>query len=465
VSRATLSEIPGRRVAGPERGKNLPMSCRLPTALIVALLSSGSVSWAQGASLQAGPTPPPIQTERSIEDLNLLGAAVSNPPFTDTVLGADSAFRRALFEHGVVLRANVVPRFTMNLLDGPVPEAEQRYIGHRPTFIWGLNPVFTADLRQLHLEHAQLNVGFAWKWATWEPAGPNATAVSTLYLFKRWGDRRVEMKAGYNINDQEFVGLQVGGSSSTGAQGVYAVLPFEVGMSYYPLMAPSLNFRFRGPGHTYYKTAAQRSLDAAGGQSTIDRNPSGLEFLQEGNGLLLINEVGFQRPSSAGTRQAWFRTGYLRNNTLYTNKATGEPESGNYCAYALVDVQLRAPQPARPSQGLYLGASLMTVPSKFNAYDRYYEFRVYQRAPFASRPTDVLTFIASHRGHSSYVTDSLAAQGKSFWRSSQSLTGTYTLHLSRGNYLSLSAGYQRGAAITPKVDTALTTTAYWILYL
>ena len=47
----------------------------------------------------------------------------------------------------------------------------------------------------------------------------------------------------------------------------------------------------------------------------------------------------------------------------------------------------------------------MTVPSKFNAYDRYYEVRVYQRGPLASRPTDVLTFIASYRGHSQYVTD------------------------------------------------------------
>jgi porin len=273
------------------------------------------------------------------------------------------------------------------------------------------------------------------------------------------------MKAGYNINDQEFVGLQVGGSSATGAQGVYAVLPFEVGMSYYPLMAPSLNFRFRGPAGTYYKTAAQRSLDAAGGQSTIDRNPSGLEFLQEGNGLLLINEVGYQRASTRTTRQAWFRTGYLRNSTLYTNKRTGEQEGGNYCAYALIDWQVRAPDPGAPSKGLYVGGSAMTVPSKFNAYDRYYEFRVYQRAPFAARPTDVLTFIASHRGHSAYVTEPLAAQGTSYWANSRSLTGTYTLHLSRGSYLSLSAGYQRGAAITPRVKDALATTAYWILYL
>ncbi len=88
-----------------------------------------------------------------------------------------------------------------------------------------------------------------------------------------------------------------------------------------------------------------------------------------------------------------------------------------------------------------------------------------ERAPFASRPTDVLTFIASYRGHSPYVTGPLADQGKTYWSSSQSLTGTYTLHLTRGSYLSLSAGYQRGAAITPRVDSAVTTTAYLILYL
>lgn len=250
------------------------VSCRaLRFFSLLALLAPSAVSHAQGTSVPPAASTAPVAAERSIEDLNLLGAAVSNPPFTDTVLGADSGFRRALFERGMLLRANVVPRFTMNLLDGPVPESEQRYIGHRPTFIWGLNPVFVADLRQLHLQHAQLNVGFAWKWATWAPAGPNATTVSTLNFFQRWGDRRVEMKAGYNINDQEFVGLQVGGSSSTGAQGVYAVLPNEVGMSYYPLMAPSVNFRFKGPGRTYYKTAAQRSLDAAGGspRSTATR--------------------------------------------------------------------------------------------------------------------------------------------------------------------------------------------------
>jgi hypothetical protein len=73
----------------------------------------------------------------------------------------------------------------------------------------------------------------------------------------------------------------------------------------------------------------------------------GLEFLQDGNGLLLINEVGFKRASSATTRQAWFRTGYLRNSTLYVNNTAGEPQSGNYCAYALTSAARRSHRASR----------------------------------------------------------------------------------------------------------------------
>jgi porin len=287
----------------------------------------------------------------------------------------------------------------------------------------------------------------------------------SLYVFKRWGNRRVEAKAGYLGNDLEFVGLQVGGSTSTGAQGVYAVLPNEVGMSYYPLTAPSFNLRVRGTRFSYVKTAAQRSLDAAGGQSTIDRNQTGFRFLPDGNGLLLINEAGYQRPSSATHALTWFRAGYMHNSTPYTNRETGRKEPGNYCAYVLVDYQTRKPDSASPARGLFVGGTAMTVPSRVNAYDRYYEGRLYQRGPFSSRPTDVVAVIASYRDHSHFFTDSLEAQGRSVWRHSSSLTGTYSLHPSRGNYLSLSLGYVRGPAISPRVHDALTFTANWSLYL
>jgi porin len=450
----------------PEEQETTSLSKGLVTALLVAAASlTSAVGDAQGptASPRAPESEAPV--ERSIEDLNLVGAAVTMPPFSDSVFGVDSGFRRALFRRGMVLRVNVVPRYSQNLLDGPAPSGQQVYIGHRPTFISGVNPIFTADLRQLGLRQAQLNLGFGWRYSSWQPAGPNTLAMTSLYLFKRWGDRRVEMKAGYIGNDLEFVGLQVGGSTSTGAQGVYAVLPNEVGLSYFPLTAPSLNVRLRGPGHTYLKTAAQRSLDAGGAQSTVDRNPTGFRFRPDGNGLLLIGEVGYHRPSSAGAPQAWLRAGYMRNSTLYTNRLTEQQESGNNCAYVLMDYQIRRPDPADPGRGLYLGGTAMTVPSEFNAYDRYYEARVYQRGTFASRPTDVFALVASYRGHSRYFTDGLLAQGKSVWRSSSSLTGTYTIHAWRGNYLSLSLGYVRGPALAPRVDDTLTFTANWSLYL
>ena len=404
-------------------------------------------------------------SDRSIDDLNLVGAAVTMPPFVDTVLGSDSGFRRALFREGMALRINVVPRFSQNLLDEPPRSEQQVYIGHRPTFISGVNPIFTWDLRQFGWRQAQLTASVGWRYATWKPAGPKTIGMTSLYLFKRWGRRRVEMKSGYLGNDLEFVGLQVGGSTSTGAQGVYAVLPNEVGMSYFPFAAPAVNVRVRAGTYGYVKTGAQRSLDAAGGQSTADRNPTGFRFWPEGNGLLLINEVGYQRPSTPTAPHLWFRAGYLWNSTRYINRDSGDAQPGNACAYALVDYQLRMPEPATAGRGLFLGVTAMTASSEFNPYDRYYEVRVYQRGTLFSRPSDVIALIASYRHHSAFVTDALVAQGKAIWRSSPSFTGTYTLHATRGNYLSLSLGYVRGAAITPRVKDSLTITANWSLYL
>ena len=432
----------------------------------LALLSLVTTSCnAQSTTATGAPAETPPASDYSIEGLNLVGAPVTMPLISDTVVGTESGFRQALFSEGVLLRANLLPRASVNLLDGPVPPDQQVYIGQRPTWITGVNPILTADLRQLHLHNAQLNIGFGWRWTNWNPAGPKTLALSTLYLYKMWGDHRVEVKAGYLTNDLEFVGLQIGGSTSTGAVGVYAVLPNEVGMSYFPLASPSLNVRVRGPKSTYVKIGAQRSLDAAGGVPTQARNQTGFRFAPNGDGLLFINEAGYQRATSGTAHYAWFRIGYLHNDTLYANKITGQKESGNYCAFALLDYQLHRAGSGAAGHGLYAGATLMTAPEKFNAYDRYYEARIYQKAPWRKRPDDVLSVVAAYRGHSRYVTGSLAAQGKTVWHSSPSLTGSYTMHVTRGNYLTVGLGYVRGAAISPRVADTLTLTAIWGVYL
>lgn len=387
------------------------------------------------------------------------------PTFKDAAIGIDTAYRRKMFEHGFALRFIVLPRNTFNVIDGPVPKNQQVYIGQRPTWITGFNPILTWDLRQLKLRNAQLQIGAGWRWTTWNPAGPKTISITTLYFFKMWRERLVEMRAGYITNDTDFIGLQVGGQLATGAQGVYAVLPYQVGMSFFPFTAPSVNVRLRGPRHTYVKMGAQRSLDPAGTIVNQARNETGFRFAPRGSGLLLIHEAGYQRAASDTARQTWIRAGYLRNNSLYVNRATGLREDGNYCVFALADYQIRKPEKGAASNGVFAGGTFMSAPSRFNSYDKYWEARLYQRAPFASRQEDTVTLVAAFRGHSNDATKRLAAQGRTYWQGSSSVTGSYSIHVSQGNYITFAAGYVRGAAITPRVADTLTVTATWGLYL
>ncbi len=432
----------------------------LTAALVVcAGLSSHAQSNEAGVGLPEPPPPP-----RSIEDLNYPGGDAAMPPFTDNIVDVNSEYRQGLLRHGVAFRVNAGVQYTQNVLDAPVPVDEQVYVGQSPFGASFVQPILTADLHQLHLRRALLLMGAAWNWASWNPAGPKTLQMWNLNFYKVLGEDRVEIKAGYIANNMNFVGLFVGGSTATGSQGVYAVLPFEAGMSYFPLTSPSFNVRFNGPKHIYYKPAAQRSMDPEGGPREVERNHTGFRFIPHGDKLLVINEGGYQRAAGAGTREAWFRTGYMYNLTEYRNYATGRYESGNYCAFALMDYQVTQPDREHPAHGFYAGGSAMTVPDTLNAYARYYELRVYQEAPFRSRPFDVFSAVASRTGYSKYVTDNLVAQGKTVWRAGTTVTGSYSLRATPGNYLSFGLTYLYGPAITPRVPNALTFLANWSVF-
>jgi len=386
------------------------------------------------------------------------------PPFSDSLIPLDSAYRQSMFRHGTAFRVIEQPQYAQNLLAGPVSADDQVYVGQRYFTGEMIQPIFTADLRQLHLHQAQLCIGGVWNWVSWRPAGPKALQLWNLYLYKAFGEDRLEIKAGYVSNNMNFVGFFVGGSTATGAQGVYAVLPFEVGLSYFPLTAPSFDVRIRGPKHTYLKSAFQRSQDPNGGPAEVARNASGFRFDPHGDKLFVINEGGYLRDASAHAHEAWFRAGYMENTTAYKNLVTGQVRPGNHGAYLLMDGQLTQPDPAHPAHGLYAGASFITVPQSVDAYARYYELRAYHEAPFRSRPGDVLSAVASRTSYSSPYTDLLVAQDKSVWRAGTTLTGSYSLHASRGNYLSLGLSYVNGPAITPRVSNALNLVVNWSLF-
>ena len=423
-------------------------------------------TWCQAQDKQDAPGQPAASAapERSIEDLNWRGGDAAMPPFADSNVDVNSSFRQAMFSKGMALRLISMAQYAQNTLAAPVPADQQVFVGDHPFAGAMLHSIFTADLRQLGLHHAQLNVSGVWNWVSWEPAGPKAFNLWSLYIYKEFGKDRVEIKAGYNSNELEYLGMQVGGSTASGVQGVYAVLPYEVGMAYFPMSAPQFNLKLNGPAHTYLKTGVQRSFDPKGGPANEARNHSGLRFDPKGDKMLVLSEIGYRRAPSATERETWFRAGYMRNSTLYLNHANGKMEPGNSAAYALMDYQLRKPDPLKPWQGLYLGGSAMTAASRFNPYDRYYEVRLYRMAPFHKRPGDVASVLSTYTGHSKYFTDALVAEGKTVWRNSASVTGSYNLHLAPGNYLSLGLSYIRGPAITPRVDDTLTFAASYTAF-
>jgi len=440
-------------------------SRRIRRMLIAALLLCGGLfSNAQDKNSSQGRSDSTTTAARSIEDLNYLGGDAAMPPFSDSVIDIKSGFRRALLSRGVAFRVISGIQYTQNILRAPVPADDQVYVGQRSFEGSFVQPILAADLHQLHLKHAQFYLGGVWNWASWNPAGPKSVQLWALYFYKAFGEDRVELKAGYIANNMNFVGLFVGGSTATGAQGVYAVLPYEAGMSYFPLTAPSFNVRIRGPENIYIKTAAQRSIDPTGGPAEIARNHTGFRFIPHGDKLVLINEGGYLRAASADARGVWFRAGYIYNTTPYKNEATGQSEAGNYCAYALMDYQLLQSGREHPKQGLYAGGSFMTVPVTMNPYARYYEARLYKEAPVRSRPDDVLSVVASRTGYSRIFTDHLVSEGKKVWRAGTTVTGSYSLRASPGNYLSLGLSYVDGPAITPRVPNALNVVANWTLF-
>lgn len=439
---------------------------RTPRILLAVLLVVFSGMSSRGQATQDVQNLPEAQTAstHSIEDLNYLGGDAAMPLFSDSMIDVDSKFRQALFSKGLALRVISQAQYVQNLLDSPVPADEQVYVGQRPFEGALVQPILTADLRQLHLRQSQLYIGAVWNWVSWNPAGPKSLQLWDLYFCKSFGENRGAIKAGYLSNQLDFVGFYVGGSIATGAQGVYAVLPYEVGMSYFPLTTPSFNVQIQGPKKAYFKAAAQRSLDPKGGPTEVQRNRTGFRFIPHGDKLLSINEGGFLRQANTDAHESWFRAGYMYNFTKYSNAATRQSDSGNYCAYALMDYQLTQSNRYHPNNGWYVGASAETASKTLNPYAHYYEARLYKEAARRSRPADVLSVVASRTNYSRYFSDHLASDGKTVWRGGTTLTASYSLRASPGSYLGLGLSYLYGPAITPRVPNALKFTATWTTY-
>ncbi len=391
----------------------------------------------------------------SYADLNQRGSSTHMPEFSDTLAGTEVGWRRAMLRHGMALRFNTADAYSQNALDPQVPPSQQAYVGQRAFGKVMVNPIFTWDLKALHLRNAQLNIGAGLMWTSWNKAGPRAANLNTLYLYKSFAEGRYEIKAGYLGNNQEFVGFTVGGSLGPGAQGVYALLPNEAGLNYLPLSAPTFNLKWNAPRHFYLKGALQRSTDPAGGAATVAHDSFGVRFAINGLGWVSIYEGGINQAASSTTRSMWVRTGLIHNTSKFKNFITGAKESGNFCAYVLADRQIAQFAGHKASNGFYAGGSAEVTPARFNAYSQYYELRTYVQGPFRSRPQDQTSLLATRSIHSQDNLRNLIAQGKTVTPYTTTMTASYTVHAKRGTFFSFGLSYMKGAAITPHVPSAL----------
>lgn len=392
---------------------------------------------------------------RSIEDLNMRGGYIKMPPYAEHFFGEKNPVTHTLAEHGIGLYDIDDDEFDYNTLNPPVPLADQTYTGQRPTWKSSHYPALTWDLRQLGVKGGQFEIMGAIQKISWNAGGPNAVQFGSMYYYQSLLKGRLELKGGYIDNDFEYVGTAIGGQASSGSLGVYASLPFEVGMSYLPMTTPGVNINAHWTKNIYTKVGFQRSMDPAGGVEGSARDTVGLRFRPHGDGLLTIYEGGYRRDADTNHDQMWLRGGYMYNTTHFTDLKTGGKSTNNMLGYLLADRELFKLDPAKPYRGLYAGFSAMDAPAEQNSYSQYYEARAYVLGPFTSRPADEASIVASHTTYSPYAKYNAAKLGEQYWNSASSITGSYTYRVMRGWYMSPGISYTNGPNIAPKQKSSL----------
>ncbi|MDE1163130.1 MAG: carbohydrate porin [Acidobacteriaceae bacterium] len=427
----------------------------------VAQQSSTDSSSSIGPQAQAvkAAEPKPYDYEhpggRDIEDLNFRGTYLKLPPFSEMLFGLKNPVRQALARKGIGLFDIDDNEFTYNTTSPPVPLAQQTFTGQRPTWKSSHYPVLTWDLRQLGIRGGQLEIMGTIQKISWNAGGPNDIGFGNISYYQSLFHNKLELKGGYIDNDFEFVGTAIGGQASSGSLGVFASLPFEVGMSYLPMTTPAFNVNYHWTKKLYTKYSFQRSMDPKGGVEQARRDTIGLRFKPKGDGLLTIYEGGYQQASDKDHNQMWLRGGYMYNTTHFTNLKTGGQTTNNYLGYLLADRQLWKSDKAAPYRGIYGGFSAMYAPAVQNSYTQYYEARVYMISPFARRPMDMASIVSSHTTYSPYAKYQAAAAGEKYWNSATSLTASYTARMARGFYLSPGISYTNGPEIAPKAKSSL----------
>ena len=378
--------------------------------------------------------------------LGIKGWNYAPPSFAESVTLDYGGWRSSLASAGIGLLEANITRFQTNMLDtpregpryNPFYESTQSYWGQKPSFHDISVLVLTYDLSRFGIPEGQLLLAGNFNYATYEAFSPDTATFHFLSHYQTLFDRRLEIKFGLVGNQNEFVGQNIGGAfASTGgpANSIITLL----GMSVSPVSTWS--FRVTGRlGKFYNETAVMRSLVVNGptGNALFDTdelNPTRLQWNVNtsdysptaeagapGTGELFVDEFGYKQDATPSSLYTWARLGVMYNNSTFhdftksvadgglVQGAIGPTKDGNAGFYLLADQQIwqSAPDSTNSaSRGLYAGATIMYARPKTTPITQYYEGRLYMKAPFESRPKDLVSLVFFYQVNSPYLVDNL----------------------------------------------------------
>jgi len=435
------------------------------------------------ASLRSGAT-----SQTSIAEMDKMsgikGWNLTFPSFGDTFLQDYGGWRSSLSSVGIGLIEYNVTRFQTNMLDtpregprfNPFYESAQSYWGQKPSFNNFSVLVLTYDLSRFGVPDGQLQYSGFSTYSTWQGFVPDTLTTNFLAYYQTLLDRQLELKFGLLANQNEFAGQTVGNNFVTTGGPANTILT-QLGMSVSPVSTWSFRVTSHFGEHFYNEAAVMRSLVVNGpsGNAVFDTdalNPTRFDWNVNtssysptaevgapGTGELFVNEVGYKQVVEPNSHYTWVRLGALYNNSTFhdfTKSVTqgglirgpiGPTKEGNYGFYLLADQQLWQSAPDLPDtagRGLYLGGTIMYARPETTAITQYYEGRLYMKAPFASRPKDLVSVVGYYQVSSPYLVDNLntlnaiGTYGKS---ATWSATIGYLANLRPGAYLTVGLNY------------------------
>jgi len=427
------------------KNQYLPIT-ELRVATMAVAIASGGFSIA-GHCQQATSTVQDVtSTPVDPDSLKEKGVNVTLPGTADTILNDVGGIRSTLASYGVGFLAFDLNNFADNILPNSqgASRTTQTYNGQRPSYSTTSWLIVTYDLSRFGIPDGQITaIGMGQEYS-WNPGGPTRLGIGALTYYQTMFDRRVELKIGLLHSTFEFVGPYVGGTLAASVFGSSASIPTQGGLDSATTPTPGVVLRYNFSPSLYTKATLQRAVDPDGPVAEVDNNRTGFDWRTPNTGVIYLDEIGYQRSASSGSPMTWLRGGGAYNTSDYQNdEFPGTRTGGNRFFYLLGDRQLWqvSDHPSAAYRGVYAGFSAMYAPPNLNRFTQYYEFRLYGIGLMESRPTDMVSLVATDNIFSKYLVDSAINAGEMAHRDSKAVTLSYNAHLSRGIYAGIGVSY------------------------